>query len=73
MMLSDDFERPEARSRALFHWREGDETVQVECGHAGIRPGIRYRELWSGEQMQDEDGVLSWRAHGCDAVLLREI
>ncbi len=117
MMLSDDFERPEARSRAeklatnrevnalaasrvsfcpvesagasasaaftaavdgkqclaLFHWREGDETVQVECGHAGIRPGIRYRELWSGEQMQDEDGVLSWRAHGCDAVLLREL
>ncbi len=117
MMLSDDFERPEARSRAeklatnrevnalaasrvsfcpvesagasasaaftatvdgkqclaLFHWREGDETVQVECGYAGIRPGIRYKELWSGEQMQDEDGVLRWRAHGCDAVLLREL
>lgn len=116
MMLSDDFERPEARSRAekmatnrevnaiaasrvsfwpvesagasaseaftavvdgkqclaLFHWREKDETVQVECVCAGIRAGIRYKELWSGQQMQDEDGVIRWRAHGCDAVLLRE-
>lgn len=58
---------------ALFHWKNGDETVRVACERAGIRQGVCYKELWSGAQMQDEDGVLSWRAHGCDAVLLKEI
>lgn len=117
MMLSDDFERPEARRRAktlatnrevnalaasmvsfcpveaagasassvytavidgkqcvaVFHWEEGDAVVQVDCRRAGIRQGIRYRELWSGEQMQDEGGVICWRVQGCDAILLKEI
>lgn len=117
MMLSDDYERPEARRRAkllatnreinaiavskvsfcpveaegasashaftavidgkqylaLFHWKEGCEVVQVNCKRAGIRQGICYQELWSGRQMQDKDGVISWMAQGCDALLLKEI
>lgn len=117
MMLSDDYERPEARTRAellatnrevnalaasmvsfcpvessdasasavftavidgkqclaLFHWKGGIETVQVDCRHAGIRSGVRYRELWSGEEMWDVDGIISWRVQGCDAVLLKEV
>ncbi len=117
MMLSDDYERPEARRRAelfatnrevndlaasmvsfcpvesanasasavftaviegkqclaLFHWKNGDGTVQVDCSRAGIRPGVRYRELWSGKEMQDEDGVIRWKVQGCDAILLKEV
>lgn len=117
MMLSDDYERPEARRRAellasnhevnalaasgvsfcpveaggasasaaftavvdgkqclaVFHWKEDSAIVQVDCRRAGIRKGVRYRELWSGGQMQDVDGVISWMAQGCDAILLKEI
>ena len=58
---------------ALFHWKGGIETVQVDCRHAGIRSGVRYRELWSGEEMWDVDGIISWRVQGCDAVLLKEV
>ncbi len=117
MMLSDDYERPEACKRAellasnrevnalaaskvsfcpveaggasasavftavvdgkqylaMFHWKEDTAIVQVDCARAGIRQGICYRELWSGEQMRDADGVISWTAQGCDAILLKEI
>lgn len=117
MMLSDDYERKEARERALkfagnkeinalaaagisftpveannasassaytavvngkqyvalFHWFDKETCVQVDCRRAGIRSGIRYQELWSHETMQDEDGVICWKACGCDAIVLKEV
>lgn len=117
MMLSDDYEREEARQRALkfagnreinamaaagvsftpvesnnasasnayaavingkqyvalFHWFDGGETVRVDCGRAGLRAGITYQELWSNTQMRDENGVLCWKADGCDAIVLKEL
>lgn len=117
MMLSDDYEREEARRRALkfagnreinamaaagvsftpvesnnasassayvasingkqyvalFHWLDGEETVRVDCSRAQIRAGITYQELWSNTQMQDEKGVLCWKADGCDAIVLKEL
>lgn len=117
MMLSDDYERPQARERtrsfacnrqinqiaasavsfrpveaadasachaftavihgrqcvALFHWKNQTERVELDCRRAGLKPGVSYRELWSGEVWQDKDGTLSWNADGCDAILLQEI
>ena len=116
MMLSDDYEREEARKRtlqlagnreinrmaaagvsflpvesnhgsassaytavigqkqylALFHWQEKEEVVRVDCERAGLCQGTEYTELWSGETMQDEDGFITWKAQGCDAVVLKE-
>lgn len=117
MMLSDDYEREEARERArkfagsreinalaaagvsfapvesnngsasnaytavvdgkqyvaLFHWFEGEECVRLDCSRAGIRPGIRYRELWSHGTFEDENGIICWNAKGCDAIVLKEM
>lgn len=117
MMLSDDYERPQAKERtrslacnrqineiaasavsfrpveaadasashaftaaiqgrqcvALFHWAKQTRRIELDCRRAGLKPGISYRELWSGEIWRDKDGVLSWNADGCDAVLLQEI
>ena len=116
MMLSDDYEREEARKRtlkfagnreinrmaaagvsfcpveanngsassaftaeidgkkylALFHWQDGEETVHVDCKRAGLCPETVYTELWSGQEMRDENGILSWKARGCDAAVFKE-
>lgn len=116
MMLSDDYERGEAKERtlqfagnreinrmaaagisfcpvesnhdsassaftaiidgkrylALFHWHEGEETVRVDCARAGLCQGTVYTELWGGETMQAEDGVISWKVRDCDAIVLKE-
>ena len=117
MMLSDDYERPEALKRthqlagnpeinrlaasgvpfcpveaesasassaftavidgkqyaALFHWNDTEERIQVNCIRAGLRTGVRYQELWSGEIMRDENGQIIWTAKGCNAIVLKEI
>lgn len=57
---------------ALFSWKPGTETVTVDVKRAGLKAGIRYKELWSGSAMQDEDGVIRWTAVDCDAILLKE-
>lgn len=115
MMLSDDYEREEARRRTLrfagnreinrmatagvsfrpveannssassaftaeidgnqylvlFHWHDGEETVRIDCGRAGLRPGTVYTELWSGEAMRDEDGIITWKVRDCDAAVFK--
>ena len=58
---------------ALFHWKEGEETVSVDCARAGLRPGAVYTELWSGESMRDENGVITWKTKDCDAIVLKEL
>lgn len=117
MMLSDDYQRPEARERtrmfsgnrginemaaagvsfrpvesadasashaftalidgvqyvALFHWKQTRGRVALSCERAGLKEGTRYQELWSGEDWQDENGILSWDVDGCDAIVLREV
>lgn len=116
MMLSDDYERSEARKRtlqfasnreinhvaasgvsfcpvesdhdsassaftavidgkqylALFHWHDREETVRVDCRRAGICQGKTYTELWSGNVVKDEEGIISWMTQGCDAVVFKE-
>ncbi len=57
---------------ALFHWGSGEEALRLSCRRAGLRQGLVYEELWSGETMRDEDGTIVWRARGCDAIVLRE-
>ena len=116
MMLSDDYERPEARERArrfacnrevnriaasqtafvpvesagsssseaytaeiegkacaaLFHWKEGKDTVVLSAARAGLREDAEYTDLWTGRTFRSENGILRWEAEGCDALLLRE-
>ncbi len=113
MMLSDDYERPEARKRtemfacnvevnavaasrtafvpveaadsfasqaftatiggkahlALFALKADGEEVCVDCKRAGIPEGS-YRDLWSGKTFFSQNGVISWQAEACDALLL---
>lgn len=113
MMLSDDYERPEARERtemfacnaeinavaaartafvpveaadsfasqaftakicsksylALFALKAEGETVSICCKRADIPEGI-YRDLWTGKTFVSENGIISWQAEGCDALLL---
>lgn len=57
---------------ALFHWHNGEETVSVDCARAGLRPGTAYTELWSGDSVQDEKGMISWKVRDCDAIVLKE-
>lgn len=57
---------------ALFHWHNGEETVCVDCARAGLRPGTAYTELWSGDSVQDEKGMISWKVRDCDAIVLKE-
>lgn len=57
---------------ALFHWHNGEETVCVDCARAGLRPGTAYTELWSGDSVQDEKGMITWKVRNCDAVVLKE-
>lgn len=57
----------------LFHWKKETETVQVDCRRAGICEGLKYKELWGGEEFFDENGMVTWKAQGCDAVILEEI
>lgn len=117
MMLSDDYEREEARARAmkfatnravnaiaasevafrpveagdssasnaytavvngkqciaLFHWKQCKGAVSVCCERAGLKAGVTYRELWSGAEVTDENGVITWNTENCDAILLEEI
>lgn len=112
MMLSDDYDRPEAMARArmlatnrevnavararadfrptdmagasacraytariggreylaLFALREGEE-VRVDCRREGIAQG-RWRDLWTGRVCCADQGVITWRSEGCDALLL---
>ena len=116
MMLSDDYERPEARERArrfacnrevnrvaasqtafipaesagsssseaytaviegkacaaLFHWKEGKDTVVLDAARAGLPADAEYTDLWTGRSFRSENGILRWEAEGCDALLLRE-
>ncbi len=58
---------------ALFHWKENTEVVWADCGRAGICEGLKYRDLWSGQEFSDQDGKIAWEAVGCDAVILEEI
>ena len=116
MMLSDDYEQPEARERALrfasnrkineiaasqtvfipaesaqssastwytatwngkryiavFHWTKNRDTVTVDLKRDGLDGGGGYRDLWSGREFLDDQGILLWEADGCDALLLEE-
>lgn len=58
---------------ALFHWNGGKETVTLSGGRAGLREQSRYMDLWSGEKYAVKNGVLRWKAEGCDALLLMEM
>lgn len=58
---------------ALFHWKENTEVIRTNCRRAGIQEGLRYKDLWSGEEFFDEGGVIAWKAEGCNAVILEEI
>ncbi|MGN0316035.1 MAG: hypothetical protein ACI4EG_14760 [Fusicatenibacter sp.] len=116
MMLSDDYERPEARQRALkftgnrginhvaasgvafrpvesaqssaslaysaiidhtryvamFHWEDSSETVKLYADRAELDSEVTYTDLWTGKTYACENGVISWNATGCDALLLKE-
>ena len=116
MMLSDDYERPEARKRAktlasnreindiarfgaafcpvsshgssaseaytavvngkhclaVFHWKENEEDIEIDCARAGVPSERTWRELWSGTVYRDEQGILRWHVCGCDAIVLAE-
>ena len=56
----------------MIKFDEKEEVVRVDCERAGLCQGTEYTELWSGETMQDEDGFITWKAQGCDAVVLKE-
>lgn len=58
---------------ALFHWKNSKECIHVDCARAGLRTGTRYRELWSGETLEDKAAQIRWTANGCDAALLKEM
>lgn len=58
---------------ALFNWKPGKQKVTLDLERAGLKAGMRYQELWSKKEMTDKNGVISWEAEGCDAVLLQEI
>ncbi|MDE7417407.1 MAG: hypothetical protein K2N44_14095 [Lachnospiraceae bacterium] len=49
------------------------EVNDLAASMVSFCPGFRYRELWSGKEMQDEDGVIRWKVQGCDAILLKEV
>ena len=112
MMLSDDYDRPEAMARArklatnrevnavararadfrptdmagasacraytariggrdylaLFALQEGEE-LRVDCRREGIAQG-RWRDLWTGRVYCADQGVITWRSEGSDALLL---
>lgn len=58
---------------AVFHWMEKDEEVWVDCAQAQISPDALWKELWSGEILKSENGILKWHVSGCDAALLKEV
>lgn len=53
---------------ALFALRDG-ETLRVDCRREGIAQG-RWRDLWMGRVYCADQGVITWRSQGCDALLL---
>lgn len=57
---------------AMFSWRNGAQTIELDPERAGLKTGVSYKELWSGRSIQEENGVLRWYAKDCDAVLLKE-
>jgi len=57
---------------AGFSWNKtAPETLSTTCKRAGIEPGI-YRDLWTGALYHLEEGVLTWTAQSCDAILLKK-
>lgn len=58
---------------AMFHWKQCKGSVVLDCERAGLKSGVTYRELWSGIEMKDENGVMSWNTEKCDAIILEEI
>lgn len=58
---------------AVFHWKKGKEQVCVDLKRAGLHTSSSFRELWSGQILHPENGILTWPVQDCDAVLLEEI
>ena len=58
---------------ALFHWRTGKEEVSVEAAAMGALPGSCWKDLWTGLELQEQDGRICWQAEGCDALLLKAL
>ncbi|MDD5899086.1 MAG: hypothetical protein PUE14_11445, partial [Clostridia bacterium] len=54
---------------ALFALKAKGETVSVSCARAAIPEGV-YRDLWTGEKYSSQNGVITWQAKACDALLL---
>lgn len=54
---------------ALFALKAEGETVSVSCARAAIPEGV-YRDLWTGEKYSSQNGVITWQAKACDALLL---
>lgn len=57
---------------ALFNWKKGKATVEVDLARAGLKDKVCFKDLWSGRNMQAENGVIRWNTEDCDALLLRE-
>ncbi len=116
MMLSDDYDRPEAMNRArmfatnpevnavarsrvsfrpvdfngteaahaftgsvngeeylaVFSWNMAGEDIAIDLTRAGL-PETTYRDLWSGKTCESRNGILSWHAESCDAILLKAV
>lgn len=45
----------------------------MDLKRAGLHTSSSFRELWSGQILYPENGILTWPVQDCDAVLLEEI
>ncbi|MBR5110847.1 MAG: hypothetical protein IK099_11710 [Clostridia bacterium] len=56
---------------ALFCWKPGGETVNVDLRRAKLPCGT-YEDLWSGKRITSTERFLSWTFEETDAILLKE-
>ena len=56
---------------ALFHWNNEKEAVSVSKKQVAAPEGC-WKDLWTGLELVANDGLLTWIASGCDALLLEK-
>ena len=56
---------------AVFNWKTGKNLVSVPAEAIGAEAGSVWKDLWTGLEITEKNGFLTWAVDGCDALMLQ--